>query len=535
MNERLIQRGFWSINAVLGTLILLRAILGPDSPPLHMKSPMDTQSCLGLAFVLVLAARARWGREAACNLPALRPFCLGAVALILLAAAAFGHTIGFYFLSDDFVLVKAGNSLRSGIGTVFAAETGYGFYRPITRLALAVESTWAQWDPVAWHLSALILHLANSLLVYVLSLRFCSSRFAAFFASALFLIHGTRPETAVWIAGRFDLLATFFVLCGLIFFIRSLDLAGPSRFRALAFALLSMSLAILSKESAYIFPLLLVLFLFCERGSLSGQIGSVLPFFLVSAALFAQRLLLYGGIGGYRDPRVGSSGIVTADVMSALNALTLRIWGALFFPVNWSIEPGAFFAFFLAAYLITLVGLAAGRIPRSRLAFTLGFVLIAVIPPLHLLKIGSDLEKSRFLYLPSIGFCLMMALASERLRGRMPRIIPAVVLIFNLFALDHNLKAWRYASDKARSSAAAAVKCIEPTTKQLIAAGLPATLNGVYFWGNGFPEMVGMQLKGAGISVELRQEKNLPINSDGSRWLIWDRALHELRCLIPQR
>ena len=55
----------------------------------------------------------------------------------------------------------------------------------------------------------LALHIANTVLVYMLALLLGRSRLAAVFGAALFAIRGTRPEVAVWIAGRFDLLSTF--------------------------------------------------------------------------------------------------------------------------------------------------------------------------------------------------------------------------------------------------------------------------------------------------------------------------------------
>lgn len=86
-------------------------------------------------------------------------------------------------------------------------------------------------------------------------------RLAAFFAAALFAVHGTRPEAAMWIAGRFDLVATLFILMGLLLFIRSYGEASSIGYVYEMASLMCMVLAILSKESAFVFPLLLMLFL----------------------------------------------------------------------------------------------------------------------------------------------------------------------------------------------------------------------------------------------------------------------------------
>ena len=208
--------------------------------------------------------------------------------------AAFWRTLHFCFLSDDFVLVKLANTIHFAMRPLFRTAGGDGFFRPIGCISLAVTSMWAGVSPTAWHLTALALHIINWVLVFMLATQLGRSRMAAIFAAALFAVHGTRPEAVAWIAGRFDLVATFFVLAGLLFFVRS----------HLTASLLWMAMAILSKESAYIFPLLLVLAPIADLRA--SRTFVPIPFF-VTAGLFAYRCWLFGGIGGYRDAPDGES------------------------------------------------------------------------------------------------------------------------------------------------------------------------------------------------------------------------------------
>src|SRR4051812_27009425 len=117
---------------------------------------------------------------------------------------------------------------------------------------------WAGSKPPLWHATALALHIVNVVLGFTLAVVLGRSRMAATFAAALFAIHGTRPEVAVWVAGRFDLLSTSFVLSGLLFFIRSQHELGLTGYVYAFGSLLCMILAILSKEPAYVYPVLLV-------------------------------------------------------------------------------------------------------------------------------------------------------------------------------------------------------------------------------------------------------------------------------------
>src|ERR1700694_5454783 len=103
----------------------------------------------------------------------------------------------------------------------------------------------------------------------------------------------------------------------------------------------------------------------------------------------------------------------------------MRLWAALYFPINWSSDPSTAFAIVTALYMGCLVWLAVQSRPSRRLWLPLGFILVAVIPPLHLLLIGADLVNSRILYLPSVGFCILIALAVEGLSERARYMVPA--------------------------------------------------------------------------------------------------------------
>ena len=451
-----------------------------------------------------------------------------AIGLMALTIVAFWRTTHLYFLSDDFVLLKYARSLHGAFWPLFTAGGGDGFFRPIGYISLVFTSAWAGANPVLWHSAALALHITNTVLVYMLAAMLGRSRLAAIFAAVLFAIHGTRPEAAVWIAGRFDLLSTFFVLCGLLLFIRSQnELASVGYVYGFA-SLACMILAILTKESAYVFPFLLVLLLVSDGHWSWRRLTGLISFHLVAAALFAYRWILFGGIGGYRDVQTGEPQALTLGVVHTIKALVLRTWAVLLFPINWSREPNKVLAVLVVAYVISVVCLAVVRMDRAELLFALGFVLVSILPPLHLLLIGSDLGKSRLLYLPSVGFCLMLSLAIDGLRGRVRYVIPALILAFHFAALQHNLNSWEYASEKAKAVSAAAGKCAGPGTQRIVVSGLPGVLQGVPFFVNGFREALELQRGSARITVVEAISGGPPDGRAGSCVLVWDEAKDKL-------
>jgi hypothetical protein len=500
--------------AVLGFVVVVRMLFGPFDRPLQVRTPLNPEGWLGLALTVLLltgsggkgSKERQWGWWDA----------IAVTALSGATVAAFWRTIHFYFLSDDFIIVKYSNTFHLAFRPLFAPAWGDGFYRPIGNVSLVVTSLWAGFNPLAWHATALAIHCANVGLVFLLATRLSMRRLASSFAAALFAFHGTRPEAATWIAGRFDLVATFFVLAGLLLFLHSCAEAHRTGYLSQTLSLVCMVLAILSKESAYVFPLLLLLLLAAQRDLSRNRINAVIPFFVTAGALFAYRLWLFGGLGGYRNPRTGESEALIFG-LSTLKVLAVRVWTALYFPINWSAEPETYLAVLTVSYIAALMLLAKSRPDRRLLTFGLGFVLVSVLPPLHLLGIGPTLENSRVLYLPSVGLCLMLAAAVDGLEGSIRWLVFAGILGFHLVALQHNLDAWDYASGRAKSASVVAAKCIGLRTEGSI---MPTTLRGVPLFANGFRE-----------AVEMQQDRDTGPSTAPPRMLIWDRQTDEARCV----
>jgi protein O-mannosyl-transferase len=420
--------------------------------------------------------------------------------------------------------------LRGGFLPLLTTSGGDGFFRPIGYVSLALTSQWAGSSPVLWHATALAIHAANVVLVFTLALVLGRSRRAAIFGAALFAIHGTRPEVVVWVAGRFDLLSTFFLVLGLLLFIRS-QAGDTSIGYTYAASLVCMILAILTKESAFVFPVLLAVLVFSVGAFSWPRIGGLIPFFYTAAVVFLYRWTLVGGIGGYRDVLTGKPQIFTLSMVHALEALLLRVWAVLFFPINWSQDLGQPVAVLMIAYILAIVSLAFVGVRRAEIVFPLAFVLITALPALHLLLIGPDLGKSRLLYLPSIGFSLLLACAADALKYPFRWAVPIVILAFHFFAVQHNLSLWQYASLRARSAIVAAAGCIGPGTENVMVLGLPQALRGVPFFAHGFSEAFAFERQLHPEPAAVRFNGSASGGTHQPCVLAWDDAKDELRAV----
>ena len=275
------------------------------------------------------------------------------VMIALMIGAAFWRAARISFLSDDYVLVSMAQAFQAHYGAMFTQGGGDGFFRPLGYISLAWTSPWAGLDPNRWHWAGLLLHLGNSLLVYTLAGAIGLSR----------AVPGWRRHCSPgmgrirkrWCGSR----------AGSIFSRRSsgcwrwyafIKLWEESSWRWGFAAWLVSRLALLSKESAYGIPLAMLVYVGFRPGSWNRRIRYLAPFVLLAAILFAYRWTLQGGIGGYLGPGGQPQALSLHPVLS-IEALALRLWAVLFFPMNWAVGAGAWLGIAMAGYAVAWAAL----------------------------------------------------------------------------------------------------------------------------------------------------------------------------------
>ncbi len=444
----------WAIATLFGVVVGVRWLVGPfQVAGLAVNVPLNPEGIFGVLVTVLSGFRVS---DTICTPGKRRGYV---IPLVALAGFALYPALSVGFLSDDFILVQQARSFTwATLGPLFTTAGGDGFFRPLGYVSFDLN---AAADPWVWHFVSLLIHTVNAVLVGLLAQRLGASQWVAFLAAGLFALHGTHLEAAVWIAGRFDLLATMFTLGALLAFGRNTGIA------------LMLTLAALwSKEAAFVLPALTTLLAWYEKRALRKSV----PFWAVAAAAFLYRWMLLGGIGGYAAES-GGSAFFSLKFATTAKALFVRLWTSLYFPLNWSLEPDIITAVLACAYVAVLLWLAwnAKAGPAFRVAAT--GLMISVLPPLHLLGGAADLSGGRLLYLPSVWFCLLLAFAASNLERRATAVVIAVLLAFHFAALRHNLPFWQRTSDQVRAF------CETPD-----AANPPRSIDGVPALANGLSE-----------------------------------------------
>jgi hypothetical protein len=432
---------------------------------------MNVEGIFALIFLIVLFSRATpWtvaGRVSD------RQTWLVPGALAALTALAFLPWLSFPFLADDYVHITYARAFTAhAFVTHFTVPAGDRFFRPLGYFSYALDALWAGRTPAAWRASNLAFHVGNTLLVYLLCRALKFTALPAALGALLFGIHGSRPEAVTWIAARFDLLAVFLGLVCIHCALRQWRVASAC----------ALVLATLSKESAYVVPLLLALILWYQGLSWREIAKRSVPLLATAVLVFAYRWHLLGGVGGYQNH--GQPTVFAFRFGSTLKALFLRFWGTLLFPINWTGGLELWLVLALAAAVIALGVLAWQRADRRKLFLGFAFAAVCSLPVHQFLSIGPDLEKARVLYFASVGLAILFAALAET------RAWPAVILflIFQGAALEHNLALWKRTGLLAARTCSDAAALMRADPRPVAIPNVPNVVDGVYFLHTGYPE-----------------------------------------------
>jgi len=359
------------------------------------------------------------------------------LAAVLITAVCLSPALknGFVNWDDEYYVVS--NALLRGpqwIG-IFTRPV-VSNYHPLTVLSLAANYAISGTEPWSYLLFNLLLHLANTVLVfwfaYLLSDK---KRWVALFTALLFGIHPMHVESVAWISERKDVLYTLFFLLSLIAYWKYLQTNRSTGYWA-CFLLFVCSL--LSKPAAIVLPLVLLLLDYWkERPFTRKVVLEKIPFFLVSG-LFA---------------------VITLKLQSVTAIASLDLypfWVRLFFAsyaiivyLVWFFVPYPLSAFhpfplpdhlgwtiYLSPIFLLALIFLIWHFRRNRLVvFGLLFFLINILLVLQLIPIGFTIVSERYTYVPYIGLAFLVTMIVTK-NVSAKRFIPAAagaVVVFSAF------------------------------------------------------------------------------------------------------
>jgi tetratricopeptide (TPR) repeat protein len=349
--------------------------------------------------------------------------------LLLLAFALYANTLRNGFVYDDHEQLEhnpyvhslrfAGKIFSSTVWS-FQGEQGVtNYYRPLMTLDYLLCHQLFGELPYGYHLVNVFLHVGVVWLVFAVGLQIFADEAAALLAAALFALHPIHTESVAWIAGVTDIELALFYLLAFLLFLRLAPAEPSSRLRIRVGMLASFSLALLSKEQAMTLPVLAAAyehFVRSDRRSTlwSEKLARYGGFWAVGAAYMLFRATVLGGLAlVLQHPDVTwPQAFLSAFALTAQYAAKL-FWPrplSPFYPFHKSValaEPGVLSGI---AVLLGVLALFVLLWKRSRAhAFALLWLLATLGPVMNARWMAASVFAERYLYLPSVAFCWLLA------------------------------------------------------------------------------------------------------------------------------
>jgi hypothetical protein len=371
---------------------------------------------------------------------------IGTVVLFLPA------TRNWFISYDDQFYIYSNPDVQAGLtrGTFVWAFTTFDAanWHPLTWLSIALDCQLFGLNPAGHHLTSILIHAANAVLVFVLMRNSTGRAWTSALAAAFFAWHPLRAESVAWAAERKDVLSGFFFLLVLLAY--SSNIKRPSSWKLLA-VYAAFIAALLAKPMIVTLPFVLLLWDYWPLRRREGMVRLVvekLPMLALSAGscvvtVIAQRA------GGAVHP-MGDYGSVCERVLDAFHACAWYVFKEAYpahLSVLYPIRKYPFSETVPAAVFIAAIsaGVIASRRTFRPLFVGWAWFLGMLVPVIGIVRVGSLSMADRYTYLPGIGLAIILAWTMARWaqRARGVAIVTSIVVLAACAVLTfHHLGTW---------------------------------------------------------------------------------------------
>lgn len=394
--------------------------------------------------------------------------------VLVVGLACFIQSVRYEFVFDDQLFVVENPAIRTlarpwrfltDSSTYAGGDGRWYIYRPLATFTFALNYSVDGLEPRGYHLVNAVVHALNGALLYLLLLRLFGRWVPALTGALLFVVHPVQTEAVTWVAGRGNVLFLFFMLLAMLAHVRQFEHQGRCRLLWQVLAALGYVLALLSKEHAIVLPGLLFLHEFLlVKPEVRGSWPRRLPYYTALAVIMAGYLLTrHLVLGQTRQCGYWGGGLyATVCTMIPVGLIYLRLmlfpaWLRVVYHEADYIRTALWSAPVLVGLAVELGILAAAVICYRRkplITFAVGCVVLGFAPVSNLVPMGAIVNE-RFMYLPMIGFSMLVGLAvgwsSLRLRRLRPQLahvlgtgVFVILLCLAVLTVERN-RAWRNA------------------------------------------------------------------------------------------
>jgi len=344
----------------------------------------------------------------------------------VITLAAFYPVIKCSFTNlDDDIMVETNIKIRNlSVKNITSFFTSYywGLYHPFVLLSYSIEYKYFGLNPHAYHITNLILHLFNCLLVYWLIFLITNKTYIAFIVSILFGIHPLHVESVTWITERKDVLYTLFFLSSIISYIyyckQKIEYETRNRIEThsvffnkyYSISLILFLFSLMSKPMSVTFPFLLLLYDYYANNRITkSNLLEKLPFFVI-AFIFTMITLSAQSPPG--KIKLSHSTTLLDTILNPNFALLFYPIKMIFpfklsciYPSPTTIGPVFKLIYYISPAIVIGVAILVYQSLKktNKILFGILFYFITILPVIQIISVGISVVSDRYTYVPLIG------------------------------------------------------------------------------------------------------------------------------------
>jgi Flp pilus assembly protein TadD/4-amino-4-deoxy-L-arabinose transferase-like glycosyltransferase len=359
-------------------------------------------------------------------------------ALGLVTFVLYSGSLSFEFVWDDWPQIVNSPIIRtwSNLPRAFGSDLWYHvarhqvYYRPLFVAWSMLNYTLFGLRPWGWHLGAVLLHVAAVSAVFWLARRLGLEYWTAALAALIFALHPIHIEPVAWVSAASDTMVTMFAALAFAAFLTGRDPETKKRASWWMASLALLACALLTKEMAVMFSALVGIYAWLRPAKEKPSPVQRLRGAAVEAAPYALVTLAYALLREHALPHVTGQFDPSHGVMDMLRTLPL----VLSIYLRQLLLPVGITALYYTPYVtgailsqVVLPMLVLGTVVAGlwywnrhegncTVAFAGLWLLVGLAPALYLRNFGNgDFVRDRYMYLPSIGFAILVAMGLRKL------------------------------------------------------------------------------------------------------------------------
>lgn len=348
--------------------------------------------------------------------------------IVLLTFELYFNSLKNDFVYDDNLIIRENNELKSFIKNfpnlfnknyykIASKDKIESSYRPISTLSYFIGYQIWRLNPTGYRVFNLIFHIINAILLFILANKIFKDKTNAFIIALFFISHPAITEVLNSITYNEDIFALFFMLISFLFLIEKEDL----KIKNIVFISISFFFALLSKEMALAFPILILGYDFIFNSELDikklkKRVFDNLTFYL---SIITTAILFF---------------IISFLLMKNPEKIATRHFGSLFeriiylpynifqfikiaiLPINLNADysfsyPKNFFSFenlIPYFFIIIIIIISILMVKKSKaISFGIFWFLVTLLPVSNIIELYNPIAD-RYLYIPIIGFAIIL-------------------------------------------------------------------------------------------------------------------------------